>query len=143
MENASKALLIAASVLIVILLIAMGVRIFNSTQGSAEHAEGTMQTTEVAMFNNKFLPYIGTNKNKNDALSLVNIIIANNSSNSVKINLGYNLPTVGTGSTYYNQITRLQNCVNQISKLEANRRLNIRVDGYNSKGYIEKIYITI
>ena len=38
MENASKALLIAASVLIAILLIAFGIRIFNSVSNTSESA---------------------------------------------------------------------------------------------------------
>ena len=79
MENASKALLIAASVLIVILLIAFGMRIFNSTTGTGEQLEQTMQATEISMFNNKFLPYIGQNKSLNDVKSLANVIIAHNS----------------------------------------------------------------
>ena len=46
MENASKALLIAAAVLIVILLIAFGVGIFNSAQdaGSADEAAGSIKS---------------------------------------------------------------------------------------------------
>lgn len=48
MENATKALLIAAAVLIVILLIAFGMRIFNSTSdvsGQAQQA-GTQLSTQ-------------------------------------------------------------------------------------------------
>lgn len=41
MENASKALLIAAAVLIVILLIAFGMRIFNSTSDVSGQATST------------------------------------------------------------------------------------------------------
>ena len=41
MENATKALLIAAAVLIVILLIALGMRIFNSTSGASKSATDT------------------------------------------------------------------------------------------------------
>ena len=41
MENATKALLIAAAVLIVILLIAFGMRIFNSTGDVADQAGQT------------------------------------------------------------------------------------------------------
>ena len=46
MENASKALLIAAAVLIVILLIVFGMRIFNSAQtaGDAEGAATSIGT---------------------------------------------------------------------------------------------------
>lgn len=39
MENATKALLIAAAVLIVILLIAFGMKIMNSTSSTAQSAE--------------------------------------------------------------------------------------------------------
>lgn len=39
MENASKALLIAGSVLVVIVLIAVGMRILNSTAGASESAQ--------------------------------------------------------------------------------------------------------
>ena len=53
MENASKALLIAAAVLIVILLIAFGMRIFNSTGDVSSQATSTgtqlsNQTTQAA-----------------------------------------------------------------------------------------------
>ncbi len=41
MENASKALLIAAAVLIVILIIAFGMRIFNSTSDTSRQAAET------------------------------------------------------------------------------------------------------
>ena len=44
MENASKALLIAAAVLIVILLIAFGMRIFNSTSDVSGQASDTGAT---------------------------------------------------------------------------------------------------
>lgn len=53
MENASKALLIAAAVLIVILLIAFGMRIFNSTsdvsgQATSTGTEISNQTSQAA-----------------------------------------------------------------------------------------------
>lgn len=58
MENATKALIIAGSVLIAIALIGVGMKIFNSTSGTTDTVETTMIATEVAMFNNKFMPYI-------------------------------------------------------------------------------------
>ena len=87
MENASKALIIAGSVLIAILLIGFGMKIFNSTTGTADQVEGTMQTTEMATFNNKFTAYVGT-RSLAQVKSLANIVIANNatSSNKVKFN---------------------------------------------------------
>ena len=78
MENATKALLIAGSVLIAILLIAFGLRIFNSTKGTSEAAQTTMDSTEMAMFYNKFNQYMGTISGIK-VRSLYDVIIANNS----------------------------------------------------------------
>lgn len=143
MENASKALLIAGSVLIVILLIAMGVRVFNSTQGTTEQVEGTMQSTEVAMFNNKFLPYIGNNKSKTDVMSLANNIIASNSTNNVKIELSYKIKIKTVTYTWAGTDTIAQQaCMQRISECDASSKFKITVQSYNANGYIEKIYIT-
>lgn len=81
MENASKALLIAGSVLVVILLIAIGVRVLNSTQGTTEATESTMKNTEIAMFNNQFVPYAGKKVTAAEAYTLVNKIFVNNAQN--------------------------------------------------------------
>lgn len=87
MENASKALLIAASLLIVILLIAMGMKVFNSTAGTTDNVETTMNATEIATFNSKFTAYAGT-KSLSQVKALANVVIANNatSDNKVKFN---------------------------------------------------------
>ena len=92
MENASKALLIAASVLIVILLIAFGMKIFNSTSGTADQVEGTMQTTEITMFNNKFMAYLGKELSASQVYSVINVVVASNATNPEhKVTLkGYN-----------------------------------------------------
>ena len=55
MENASKALLIAGSVLVVIVLIAVGMKILNSTAGASESAQKTMDSTAITNFNMQFV----------------------------------------------------------------------------------------
>ena len=125
MENASKALLIAGSVLIAILLIAVGVRVFNSTQGTTDQVEGTMQTTEVATFNNKFLPYIGT-KSKAQVISLLNTVISNNATNQ-------------THQVTINNVdakTKINSVVNSTYTIK------IETTDYNSNGYIKNITIS-
>lgn len=99
MENASKALLIAASVLIVILLIAVGMRIFNSTSGTADNVETTMNATEIATFNSKFTAYAGTGKSASQVRALANIVIANNATNQHEVSLDGE--TDATGITQY------------------------------------------
>ena len=60
MENATKALIIAASVLIVLLIIATGIKILNSTSGVTEEVETSATSMEVSMFNSKFENYKGS-----------------------------------------------------------------------------------
>ena len=92
MENASKALLIAAAVLIVILIVAFGMNIFKSakTAGNAEEATGAISSgmsgatgkledaiptsKEASEFNAQFADYIGDNKSTADVLKLATLI---------------------------------------------------------------------
>ena len=53
MENASKALIIAGAILLAILLISLGIMIFN--QASNTVSNSGMTEAEVTSFNNKFL----------------------------------------------------------------------------------------
>lgn len=87
MENASKALLIAGSVLIAILLIAMGVRVFNSTTGMSDATESSMQTAEAMMFNNKFSGYMNKTLTQAEARSLLQLIQANNATSPHKVSI--------------------------------------------------------
>lgn len=81
MENASKALIIAASILIAILLIAFGMKILNTTAEPGEQVKDTMEITEIANFNGKFTGYAGSNKPAREVKALANAVIASNSKN--------------------------------------------------------------
>ena len=60
MENASKALIIAGAILLAILLISLGIMIFNQAQDTVNNSG--MSQAEITAFNNKFLKYEGTQK---------------------------------------------------------------------------------
>ena len=87
MENASKALLIAAAVLIVIVLIGFGMSIFNSTKGTGTALSDTMTAAEIAQFNNKFTAYMGT-QSLAQIKALANVVNANNATSDKKVYLG-------------------------------------------------------
>lgn len=125
MENASKALVIAASVLIVILLIALGVRIFNSTSGTADSVDETMNATQIATFNNKFLAYVGQNKSVAQARALANLVIANNATSNKKVKLN--------GKDTTTDIT------NYVASLSGS--VTISVSDNNNDGFIDTITI--
>ena len=131
MENATKALLIAGSVLIAILIIAVGLRIFNSTQGTVESAQTTMNSTDVTMFNSQFTSYIGKNKTKNEVIQFTNKVIASNASSkhNITVNIFNNTTNVAT------DLMQAVNNLNDTAKYSINPSIN-------SNGYIYHFDIT-
>ena len=86
MENASKALIIAGAILLSILLISLGIMIYNQAQDTVNNS-GMSQAQQTA-FNNKFLKYEGTQKGT-VVKSLINEVITSNADSSnpqVKVN---------------------------------------------------------
>lgn len=118
MENASKALLIAASVLIAVVLIAFGIRILTTVSEPTDELNSTMNTSKVAAFNNKYTQYVGT-KNKAQVASLLNVIIANNATNAahkVQVNGSYQIATKLNNLTNGNfTVTVDSSCYNNAS----------------------------
>lgn len=117
MENASKALIIAGAILLAILLISLGIMIFNQAQDTVNNSG--MTQAEITTFNNKFLKYEGTQKGS-VVKSLVNEVIASNADSSnpvVKVNGtggGITTSDIDTTATYtvaleYNSNGRVAN----------------------------------
>ena len=88
MENASKALIIAGAILLAILLISLGIMVFN--QASNTVSNSGMTDAERTAFNQKFLKYEGE-QTGNMVKALIQEVIVNNSQSEnadriVKIN---------------------------------------------------------
>ncbi len=81
MENASKALIIAGAILLAILLISLGIMIFNQAQDTVSGSG--MTEAEITAFNNKFLKYEGKIKGTN-VKSLIQEVRATNSDSGNK-----------------------------------------------------------
>ena len=81
MENASKALLIAGAILICILIIAIGMYIYNSAQGTIQTAASQMGNQEKDMYNATVKKYVGDNKRGSDAKIMIEEIITQNNQN--------------------------------------------------------------
>ena len=82
MENASKALIIAGAILLAILLISLGIMIFNQAQGTVNNSG--MSEAEITSFNNKFLKYEGKQKGS-VVKSLINEAAAINNDGGRKV----------------------------------------------------------
>lgn len=78
MENASKALLIAGAILICILLIAIGMYIYQSAQGTIQTAAGQMGQQEKEMYNSMIKKYIGRSKKGSDVKLMIDAVISQN-----------------------------------------------------------------
>jgi len=95
MENASKALIIAGAILLAILLISLGIMIFN--QASSVVSGTGMTDAEITTFNAKFQKYEGNMKGSM-VKSLINDIIAVNNDSNDENNI-----TLDTASTADNK----------------------------------------
>ena len=74
MENASKALLIAATVLIAIIMVSIAVYLFSIYSNQAEEYKARISTVEIEKFNSNFHVYVGREDIKaHEIVSIVNL----------------------------------------------------------------------
>jgi len=78
MDNASKALIIAGAVLIAVMLVSLGVLIYNQANQIVQDNATQMQGLSVSGFNNLFSAYYGNNKPSATVRSLLEQVNATN-----------------------------------------------------------------
>ena len=78
MENASKALIIAGSILISILIVGLGVVIYNNVSGLGKDAN--LDKEKISAHNSPFEGYFGTNESGANVKALITSVLANNRS---------------------------------------------------------------
>ena len=105
MENASKALLIAGAVLIVILIIGVGMAIFTAGQGNIDSAIAQMSTQEKQIFNAQFDQYAGT-ITATKLRSLNSAVVANNGNPEAKAKVTFTVKASAsdTGNVFSNSM---------------------------------------
>lgn len=79
MENATKALLIAGAILIVILLISVGIMVFNSASDPLNQGQKGAESQAVQIFNNQFTSYLGQGMSAQAAKNVITAVQASNS----------------------------------------------------------------
>lgn len=77
MENASKALIIAGAILLAILIISLGILIFNQAFGVVANSNA-MSEVEITQFNQKFTQYEGPKVRGATVKSLLQSVLSNN-----------------------------------------------------------------
>ena len=76
MENASKALIIAGAILLAILIISLGILIYN--QASSVVQDNAMSTVEIQQFNQQFTQYEGSSVRGSTVRALYQAVLSNN-----------------------------------------------------------------
>jgi len=118
MENASKALIIAGAILLAILLISLGIMIFNQAQ-DVVNGSG-MSQAELQAFNSKFTKYEGDRRGS-VVRSLLQEAIASNSDQGnidagrIVTILGPNSAGTGNTTTLVNGSTSITNTIRNTS----------------------------
>ena len=89
MENASKALLFAAGILIAIILISVAVYIVSMANESTKNVGSTMTDMEISAFNSKFTTYEGlrTGSQVKSLVEAVNTSNANNAGTDLEVSM--------------------------------------------------------
>ena len=138
MENASKALIIAASVLITIMLIAFGVTIFNNA--TSNDATSNLDTAEISMFNQKFERY-ADEKMGSEVKSLISFAISNASENKDEPS---KLPKVILNNENNENITAEGSNIDKFGEIRksivSTHTYTVNLD-YGSSGLVNKITI--
>lgn len=78
MENASRALLMAAGILVGLIIISIAVYLFTTYGQYSKETYEKMSDTQIDQFNSQFLKYEGLSCSAHDVVSIVNLAQQNN-----------------------------------------------------------------
>jgi len=140
-DNASKALIIAGAILIAVMLVSLGVMLYNTAAGVAETTTGSVEALGVAGFNAQFEIYLGKGKSESQAMGLVSKVISNNAVNDIYVYINYNQDLRNTNyEGKFMGIENLNRVREDISNTK-NVRYDISVEEYNQDGSIQTILV--
>lgn len=143
MENASKALIIAGAILLAILIIALGVFIFNKAKSSATNMDD-LSNQQVQAHNSTFQNYEGT-INGTGAKDLIDAIRNNNQQmpdlGDIEIQSGKAGTVTVSNTKATADLTKLKNAFQPTEQYEVSITDYQTTDG-QYKGYVTKMTIT-
>lgn len=138
MENATKALLIAAAVLVAIIIISLGVYVVSLAQNQMKGAESGLNDVEIQSSNSTYKSYEGTSVSGTKVKALVDAVYNHNlteSDESRKIEL-----VDGTNATI---LAKEQEDPTQKPAIKTGKRYSVTCVPEKKSGLITKIQIQI
>lgn len=139
MENATKALLIAGSVLIAIVLIAVGIKILSSTSGITDEVDGLSTTMEASIFNSQFTQYAGR-QSATEVRALISLIASTyraGNEHTVKLQIK---KITGNGFTSNYTYSTADSISDKMSLLQSNYTYTVSITQYE-QGYVKVVTI--
>lgn len=145
MENASKALIIAGAILITIVVISLGVVVFQNMSASARN-QADMTEQQIASFNSKLTPYFGNNISGSQVNTLLDRVMAINqtakknedTTQRVSVYIG----DEGSKSSYYIKFTSADANILTGTTRKASSGTFYKVTGVaDSNGLFTEIYV--
>ena len=135
MENASKALIIAGAILLSILIIALGIYVFNMAKGATNTDQ--LDGVQKQAFNSQFSQYNGT-QNGSSVKDLIDVLLSNNQKNKESSDKLVSICYIETRSGDSNILSAVNNAIgsNTIYTYDYSNASNrVRADGstYNAK----------
>ena len=141
MENASKALIIAGAILLAILLISLGIMVFQQGQDAIKNSG--MSKAEISAFNGQFTKYEGDRRGS-DVKSLIQEVNTSNASdvaegNDRQIKLTVADTGVNLGETRFGDNN--QGYKYSTSGISSTSTYTVTVENYDSSGFISEMKI--
>lgn len=129
MENASKALLMAAGILIGVLLLALLVTLFSSARSLSNQYEATQKSEAIQQFNVNFTKYLGQELTIHQVVTICNFAKKeNNKIKEVTITSGgkSNVDIKGDVKKY-------------LEDNESLKKYELKINSYSEEGYVNSI----
>lgn len=123
MENASKALIIAGAILLSILIISLGIMVYNNAKNTVGSANLSKQ--EIQTFNSQWETYVGENKTASEVRTMIQAVIANNAAET---------------KSGENRIVKVNNAdVTSVPTVDNSKRYKMEVDYDTTSGLVKNI----
>lgn len=129
MENASKALLMAAGILIGVLLLALLVTLFSSARSLSNQYEATKKSEAIQQFNVNFIKYLGQDLTIHQVVTICNF--AKKENNKIQE------VTIASGGKSNEDIK--EDVKKYLENEENMEKYELKIISYSEEGYVNSI----
>ena len=144
MENASKALIMAAEILIGIIILSIGAYLFSNAAQLPKNYNDNLQSQHTAAFNKEFEKFNTNNVSAQDIVTCVNLAEQNNRDYENDVNSMYYITIYLNGTQLNNsEFTKDEKKIEFMSKMEAKNEFPykcVKVEHSSQTGRIVKMY---